>query len=67
MRRKPFSEEQINGILKEAEAGAVGTGLCRKDGMSSPTDFASKTKLSCLEASDAKRLLADVMLDDAAY
>jgi putative transposase len=28
MRRKQFSEEQIIGILKEAEAGAVVTELC---------------------------------------
>ncbi len=29
MKRKQFSEEQIIGILKEAEAGAVVTDLCR--------------------------------------
>ena len=37
MKRKQFSEEQIIGILKEAEAGAVVTELCRKHGMSSAT------------------------------
>jgi putative transposase len=35
MKRKQFSEEQIIGILKEAEAGAVVTELCRRHGMSS--------------------------------
>jgi putative transposase len=35
MKRKQFSEEQIIGIPKEAEAGAVMTELCRKHGMSS--------------------------------
>ncbi len=30
MKRKQFSEEQIIGILKEAEAGAVVTELCRR-------------------------------------
>ena len=30
MKRKQFSEEQIIGILKEAEAGAVVTDLCRR-------------------------------------
>jgi len=37
MKRKQFSEEQIIGILKEAEADAVVTELCRKHGMSSAT------------------------------
>lgn len=30
MKRKQFSEEQIIGILKESEAGAVVTELCRR-------------------------------------
>lgn len=37
MKRKQFSEEQIIGILKEAEAGVVATELCRKHGMASAT------------------------------
>ena len=35
MKRKQFSEEQIIGILKEAEAGAVVTELCRRHGLES--------------------------------
>ncbi|KQN90740.1 hypothetical protein ASE90_16700 [Sphingomonas sp. Leaf67] len=35
MKRKQFSEEQIVGILKMAESGAVVTELCRKHEMSS--------------------------------
>lgn len=78
MKRKRFSEEQIIGILKEAEAGAVVTELCRKHGMSSPTFYAWKAKYGGLEVSEArrlkaledenarlKRLLADAMLDNA--
>ena len=78
MKRKRFSEEQIIGILKEAEAGAVVTELCRKHGMSSPTYSAWKAKYGGLEVSEArrlkaledenarlKRLLADAMLDNA--
>ncbi|WP_413658752.1 IS3 family transposase [Nitrobacter sp.] len=78
MKRKRFSEEQIIGILKEAEAGAVVTDLCRKHGMSSPTYYSWKAKFGGLEVSDAKRLraleeenarlkrlLADTMLDNA--
>ncbi len=56
MKRKQFSEEQIIGILKEAEAGAVVTELCRKHGVSSATYYAWKAKFGGLEASDAKRL-----------
>jgi transposase-like protein len=78
MKRKQFTEEQIIGILKEAEAGAVVTELCRKHGMSSATYYAWKAKFGGLEVSDAKRLrsleeengrlkrlLADTMLDNA--
>ena len=58
MWRKQFSEEQIIAILKEAEAGAVVAGLCRKHGMSSATYYAWKAKLGGLDVSDAKRLRA---------
>ena len=58
MKRKQFSEEQIIGILKEAEAGAVVTELCRKHGLSSATYYAWKAKFGGLEVSDAKRLRA---------
>ena len=37
MDRKQFSEEQVLGVLKPAEAGAVVTDLCRPPGMSSAT------------------------------
>ena len=40
MKRKRFSEEQIIGILKEAEAGAIVTELCGKHGLSSATYYA---------------------------
>ncbi|PWR17929.1 IS3 family transposase [Zavarzinia aquatilis] len=78
MKRKQFSEEQIIGILKEAEAGAVVTEICRRHGLSSATFYASKAKYGGLEVSEAKRLralkdenaklkrlLADAMLDNA--
>ena len=79
-RAKPLGriQKQIIGILKEAEAGAVVTELCRKHGMSSATYYAWKAKFGGLEVSDAKRLrvleeenarlkrlLADTMLDNA--
>ena len=78
MKRKQFTEEQIIGILKEAEAGAVVAELCRKHGMSGATYYAWKAKYGGLEVSEAKRLraledengklkrlLADAMLDNA--
>ncbi len=48
MKRKQFLEEQINGVLKEVEAGAVVTELCRKHSMSSATYYAWKAKLDVL-------------------
>ena len=78
MKRKQFSEDQIIGILKEAEAGAVVTELCRKHGLSSATYYAWKAKYGGLEVSDArrlraledenaklKRLLAEAIMDNA--
>lgn len=78
MKRKRFSDEQIIGILKEADAGAVVLDLCRKHGMSSATFYAWKAKYGGVELSEAKRLraledenarlkrlLADAMLDNA--
>jgi putative transposase len=78
MKRKRFSEEPIIGILKEAEAGAVVTELCRKHGLSSATYYAWKAKFGGLEVADArrfrsledenaklKRLLAEAIMDNA--
>jgi len=48
MKRKQFTEEQIIGILKEAEAGVVVTELCRKHRMSSATHYAWKAKFGGL-------------------
>ncbi len=35
--KKRFTEEQIIGVLKEAEAGAKAADLCRKHGISEAT------------------------------
>ena len=56
MKQKRFSDEQIIGILKEADAGMVVVDLCRKHGMSSATFYAWKAKYGGLELSEAKRL-----------
>lgn len=79
MKRTRFSEEQIIGVLKEAEAGAKTADLARRHGVSEATIYNWKSKYGGLEVSDArrlkelesenaklKRLLADTMLDKAA-
>jgi putative transposase len=58
MKQKRFSDEQIIGILKEADVGTVVLDLCRKHGMSSATFYAWKAKYGGLELSEAKRLRA---------
>lgn len=79
MKRLRFSEEQIIGVLKEAEAGAKTADLARRHGVSEATIYNWKSKYGGMEVSDArrlkelesenaklKRLLADAMLDKAA-
>jgi len=76
MKRSRFSEEQINGILKEHQAGLGAKELCRKHGVSDATfykwrskyggmDVPDVKKLKALEAENAKlkKLLAEQMMD----
>ena len=56
MKRARFSEEQIIGVLKEAEAGAKVSELCRRHGISEATFYAWRSKYGGLEVSELRRL-----------
>lgn len=77
--KKRFTEEQIIGFLKEADAGMPVAELCRKHGFSDASYYKWRAKFGGMDVSDAKRLKAleegnnrlkrlpaDALLDNAA-
>lgn len=56
MKRSRFTEDQIFGILKEADAGESVREVCRRHGISSGTYYQWKAKYGGLQPSDLKRL-----------
>ncbi len=58
MRGKTFNEEQIIGVLNEAEAGMPLADLLRKHGICQGTFYRWKAKFGGMEVSDAKKLKA---------
>ena len=78
MKRSRFTDEQVIAIVREQEAGGTTADVCRRHGISTATFYAWKAKYGGLDVSEArrlktledentklKRLLADVMLDNA--
>jgi putative transposase len=79
MKKTRYSDEQIIGILKEAEAGIPITELCRKYGISDGTYYNWEATYGRMTTSEIKRfrqledenrrlkqLLADLTLDNQA-
>jgi putative transposase len=56
MKKTRYSEEQIVGVLKEADAGIPVSEVCRKYGISDATYYNWKAKYGGMAASDVKRL-----------
>ena len=56
MRKSRFSEEQIIGILKRAEAGQAAADVCREVGICVGTYYRWKAQYGGLEVSQLRRL-----------
>lgn len=58
MKAKRYTEEQIIAVLKEGEAGAKVSDLCRNYGMSDATYYNWRSKYAGMSVSDVRRLKA---------
>lgn len=56
MKKSRFSEEQIIGILKQAENGRPVAELVRESGITETTFYRWRRKFGGMEVSDARRL-----------
>jgi putative transposase len=56
--KKRFTEEQIIGFLREADAGMPVKDLCRKHGFSEASYYLWRGKFGGMDVSDARRLKA---------
>ena len=56
MRKSRFTEEQIIGFIRQADAGVNVADLCRKEGFSTVSFYKWRAKFGGIGTSDAKRL-----------
>ena len=56
IKKSRYSEEQIIGFIKQADAGMPIKELCRKGGFSDATFYKWRAKFGGMDVSDAKRL-----------
>jgi len=56
VRKSKFTEQQIIGILKQAEGGLPLADVCRQAGISEQTFYRWRAKFGGMEATEAKRL-----------
>ena len=56
--KKRFTEEQIIGFVKEADAGMPVKDLCRRHGFSEASYYLWRSKFGGMEVADSKRLKA---------
>ena len=56
MKKSRYTEEQIIGFIREAEAGIPVADLCRKHGFSDASFYKWRAKFGGMEVSDAKKL-----------
>ena len=56
MKKRKYTEEQIIGFIREAEAGTPVADLCRKHGFSDASFYKWRAKFGGMEVSDAKKL-----------